>query len=177
MRALTRAEIRIVRCRAENLGEASQLVTDLGAILQQEKAARDHLTEAEKTVMAVQKLRRKRNRPRVLCLLWDDPLRALVDGTYAGDIIDLAGGENIIPSNGHASVVMDPAILRRDPEVILLPNHVFSEKDFDKILIEFGCSATLDGRVHLFSGRDLFWPGPRAVTALPLLSEIFYLGS
>ena len=69
-----------------------------------------------------------RPRVRVFCPIWYRPFMAAAGDTYAGDLIRLAGGENVFEShvrgNRYPQVELSE-VARADPEVILLPSEPY----------------------------------------------------
>jgi ABC-type hemin transport system substrate-binding protein len=107
--------------------------------------------------------------PTVLCPLWLDPPMAVGRGTYAADLLRLAGGSVVPEREGYPRFA--PAEV--DPDVVLLPSepHPFAREDLARLGLG-ACRAALEGRVHLVDGRQLFWYGPRAAAALGRLRGI-----
>ncbi|MEE9277066.1 MAG: helical backbone metal receptor, partial [Dehalococcoidia bacterium] len=97
--------------------------------------------------------------------------------TYAGDLLRLAGGENVFEQHRtgarYPQVTLDD-IIAADPELILLPDepYRFSERHRDEILTLRGLTAARDERVFLCDGRWLTWYGPRIGEALRGIAEL-----
>jgi iron complex transport system substrate-binding protein len=66
----------------------------MGRALAADQAARRVVDEIEQRVRRVQNVVVERSRPRVLYLIWTDPLIAAGAGTYLDDLLALAGGRN-----------------------------------------------------------------------------------
>lgn len=59
--------------------------------------------------------------PRVYIETWDSPLQAATEKSFIGQLVQLAGGKNVISdSSGRYPVVTDLQIITTNPEVILI---------------------------------------------------------
>ena len=64
------------------------------------------------------------DRRRVLYVLWDEPLQTAGSHTFVGQMITEAGGCNIFPdASQQYPRVSDEAVLSRNPDLILAPDH------------------------------------------------------
>ncbi|MCM1987908.1 MAG: ABC transporter substrate-binding protein [Methanococcoides sp.] len=57
-------------------------------------------------------------RPRVLYIVWDDPIYSAGKDTYPSDLITMAGGQNIIEANGWPTINLEN-IVSADPQIII----------------------------------------------------------
>jgi len=116
-------------------------------------------------------------RPKTIVLDWIDP--PFVSGHWMHDLIDLAGGEDIMGTRDTPSYTSDWDSLRAmRPDVLVFACCGFSEgrtrlelsrAGVDQILESFSAAGT---RVFVFDGNALFSrPGPRLVDSLELLAH------
>ena len=64
------------------------------------------------------------SRPKVLYVLWDDPLQTAGPGTFVGRMIAEAGGENVFGDAAQQYPrVSDEVVLQRQPDLIITPDH------------------------------------------------------
>ena len=118
-----------------------------------------------------------RPRVRVFCPIWRKPYMAVGGDTYAGDVIRMAGGDNVFESHprGNRYPQVDLAeIAAADPEVILLPDepYRFRTRHREEILALRSMTAAREGHVFLLDGRWLSWYGPRAAEGLAGLEAL-----
>src|SRR3989304_6148567 len=71
-------------------------------------------------VAAVERRVRGRVPPRVYVEIWDEPLQTAGAGTFIDDLVRRAGGRNLMADLHGWPQVAPEAVVRRDPEVILL---------------------------------------------------------
>jgi len=119
--------------------------------------------------------------PRVACIEWLNPLMAA--GNWVPQLVELAGGENLLGEAGKHSPMMSWEKLESlDPDVLVIMPCGFdiartqtemfnlTEKSTWKSL-----KAVREGRVYLVDGNQYFnRPGPRLVESLEILLEIFF---
>ena len=127
------------------------------------------------------KIRKGINRPRVLSIEWMDPLMAA--GHWVPEIIDLAGGEDLLGKAGQKAPYLDWSLLEKmNPDILLLMPCGF---DIDRINKEMGLftknpvwkqlKAVKNNRVYLTDGNQYFnRPGPRIIDSAEILAEIFH---
>ncbi len=118
-----------------------------------------------------------RPRVRVFCPIWYRPFMAVGGDTYAGDLIRLAGGENVFEShirgNRYPQVELSE-IARADPAVILLPSepYRFGRRHRRELTALQSITAARNQHVFLLDGRLLTWYGPRTEEGLAKIEEL-----
>jgi iron complex transport system substrate-binding protein len=116
-------------------------------------------------------------RPRVLYVLWGNPLIVPGRDTLITDLIQRAGGESVTGDEGAAypRLSLEEAVARR-PDLIVVAQH--GETSVDRRLAEWQHLAVLPavrhGRVHPIDGDLIHRPGPRIIDALRLLARMFH---
>ena len=118
-----------------------------------------------------------RRAPRVLYVLWGNPLIVPGRDTLISDLIRLAGGESV--SRGETAAYprfsAEEAVARR-PEVIVLAQH--GDATVDQRLREWEhltlLPAVRQGRVHQIDGDLTHRPGPRVIESLRRLARMFH---
>jgi iron complex transport system substrate-binding protein len=154
----------------------------LGDVLGAGREAADVVRSLEARAAAVRRKVRGRPRVRTLLLVWADPLIAVAPTTVVGDLLEMAGGENIIreravqyPRLGWEEVV------GRAPEVILVADH----RESDRAPREEALSnapwnrwpnipAVRAGRVVLLPADPLLRPGPRVADGLERVARAIH---
>ncbi|MDB6122148.1 MAG: periplasmic binding protein [Pedosphaera sp.] len=119
--------------------------------------------------------------PSVVCIEWIEPLMAA--GNWMPELVELAGGRNLIGEAGKHSPWMEwPALLEADPEVIVVIPCGFDIKrtrtEMTALIQKTEWSqlqAVKKKRVFLADGNQYFnRPGPRIVESLEILTEILH---
>jgi iron complex transport system substrate-binding protein len=113
---------------------------------------------------------RNLTRPRVFLQIGDIPIITAGKGSFADNLITLAGGENI--AGGEKEMYPRwsmEEILKRSPEIILISTHN-PKGDYRKVLQEWGrwkaIPAVKKGRIHLIDSDLIDRPSPRIVEGL-----------
>jgi ABC-type Fe3+-hydroxamate transport system substrate-binding protein len=142
----------------------------------------------------------RRDRPpmRVFVPIWMDPLMTVHGDTFISDQLDLLGAVNVFsdrrrryplaadlgraPEDASARtadrdtryprVTLDE-VRDRAPELVLLPDepHAFGEADAE-VFRSLAIPAASSGAIVFCSGRDLMWPGLRAIEGIARLGEL-----
>ena len=101
-----------------NLNEIIESVTHLGKILQKEKKASDIVNSLHKRIQNIQNSQNK-IKPKILAIEWIEPF--FTAGHWIPEMIELAGGINLISKTGEHSRRMDMIEVKNsDPDIIIL---------------------------------------------------------
>jgi iron complex transport system substrate-binding protein len=104
-------------------------------------------------------------RTRVLFVVYADPLHVAGHETFAGDIIDLCGGENAATVNGWPQYSME-ALLANPPDIVLHPDKSVPREQVVALFAKAGKQPlVLSVDENIFSR-----PGPRIVDAAAILN-------
>ncbi len=162
---------------AHHVGDVTALVTRLGGLTGREAAAATLGARLERRIDAVRRAVGPLRRPRVLYVLWPEPL--IVPGREAlvTELIRLAGGESITAADAdsYPRYSLEAAVAKA-PEVILLANHGAHTGPIDRErwqrLAEL--PAVRAGRLHQVDGNLLHRYGPRIVEGLEQLARAIH---
>ncbi len=145
---------------------AQALVDSLNARIQAVTSKTDTLTPEQ--------------RPRVLYVVWHDPIWTMGGNTFTDDLIRMAGGVNIFSNDFTESrVVSLESIIEKDPQVILVSGMATGgDLIYNNIMKESrlsGVSAMRNNRVYKISDADLTErPGPRIVDGLEEVAKLLH---
>lgn len=116
--------------------------------------------------------------PRVYAEISGTPLMTAGGGTFINELLARAGGRNVFSSSVQEYPVVDPeAVLKADPEVILLLHPDMSAPDVARRVGWGGINAVKHGRIYDQFDEDLlFRPGPRIVDGAVLLARLLHSG-
>lgn len=159
-----------IRSVADVLDQYGHLADVLGATHE----AAPRLDELRVALARARQRTRHRRIP-VLAFIWRDPWMVVGEHTYAGDLIEHCGAENLgrrLPGRYPRATL--ETFMRLQPEVILLPNepYAFSERDLSAFAPYDDVPAVRSKRILLCDGMTLTWPGLRAIQALQLLGKM-----
>jgi len=140
------------------------------------ETATSHLNEIKNRVV-------HKNKPRVVAIEWIDPL--MTGGNWMPELIEIAGGENLLSEAGKHSPWIDLNVIREaDPDILLILPCGYR---MEKTLSEMGALSRLRGwnqmravrnnRVYVLDGHHYFnRPGPRITDSASILAEVFHPG-
>ena len=147
---------------------------DIADMLREVGAATGHAAEGERLAAEIESAVRAgpaqfERRPKVLVVVGTDPLYCAGPGTFLGQMVALAGGENVLDAKlGDYPQLGDEAILRLAPDAILLPDSMGagSVESLQRRPGWSGLPAVKNGRVVTVPGDVVSRPGPRVLEGL-----------
>jgi iron complex transport system substrate-binding protein len=150
----------------------------VGQILGREKEAQEILSNMQARRQAVMELTRGFPRPRVFLQIGEAPIVTVGKGSFADDLIHLAGGENIAAVDGKMYPRLGlEEVLRRAPEVIIISS-MNPKGSYDKVLQEWARWKTIpavkNGRIHLIDSDLIDRPSPRIIDGLEEMARIIH---
>lgn len=168
--------IPVYSSRLEDVGTALGTITRIGALLGAEPRA-DSLRHAiEGRLDSLRAAASTAARPTVLYIVGGDPPYAPGPGTFVHELIGIAGGANVLadlPDGWHS--VAAEEIVRRDPDVIVIPVHGAEAGAAAELASRPGwrdLRAVREGRVHEVHGELFGRPGPRLGDAATALADL-----
>ncbi len=110
--------------------------------------------------------------------IWHEPLTTTTDETFIGELITLAGGNNIFGGlEGSYPNISAEEIRELDPDVILGPSSHSDQLTAAMIAARPGwddLSAVKSEAIYIVDGDIISRPGPRVVDALEQIAAAFY---
>jgi iron complex transport system substrate-binding protein len=173
---------RIISLQPNNLDEIfSDIKTVATALNVADKG--DTLTEElqERVDIIRHKLKFSESKPTVVCIEWLEPM--MLSGNWVPELINIAGGTNILTEPGkHSPYVQWEDLRLQNPEVIIIMPCGFSIertlREVDILLQLPGFNemkAVKNNRVYIADGNQYFnRPGPRIVDSIEILAEIIH---
>ena len=151
--------------RTDRLAEITGAMDRVGRLL--DAPRREEAVRALEAAVQAQRRTRAR-RPRVMFLVWTDPLYVGGRNTFTDDLLVLAGAENAVAVNGWPQYSLE-SLLAQPPELILYPRGAVTPQQI----------AALQARVPEMKAEivavdeDIFQrPGPRMADAARALNAI-----
>jgi iron complex transport system substrate-binding protein len=116
-------------------------------------------------------------RPKVMIELWDNPLIVFGKNSIGDEVIELAGGRNIMEGKIAYPQISLETLIEKQPDVIILAHmtkvqdplkEVKRRANWDKL------RAVREGNVYAIDADIIDRPGPRLTQAVELLHKILY---
>lgn len=156
--------------RTDRLRDIPQAVRALSSILGTEPEAQ--LRELEE--MLARPAPSPSKRPRVLMMLWPEPLYVAGRNTFVDDLIVMAGGENAVEVEGWPAYSLE-ALMISPPDVILYPKDAVAPETIARLPLEKrvwgSLAAVREGRVVAVRDDLVMRPGPRVVEGVEEIAE------
>jgi len=115
-------------------------------------------------------------KPKVFYVLWNDPLMSAGSGTFADDLMEMAGGINIASElEGHKSISLE-TVINKNPHVII------ASVGMDPVTLEYamneprlkGTVAVKNGDIYGINSDIVNRPGPRIIDALEEFARLIH---
>ncbi len=147
------------------------LVGKISGQYNQSQALVDNLNKRIDTINSKTRELKPDQRPRVLLLIWHDPLMAAGKGTLIDDLINISGGLNVASDINEFKAISLEVVIQRNPEVIIVPmsmgkgesplwNYINTEPRLKTV------NAVKYGRLYQIDGDIALRYGPRTVEGL-----------
>ena len=122
------------------------------------------------------RLRQHRSRPkapRLFVPIWKNPYMSVGSDTYAHDVLQTCGGENVCGGSTRYPLVTPEKVEEAQPDVVLLPDepYPFCAEDLEEFY-NLDIPAAREDRIFLVDGKLLTWYGPRMASSLAQLSAL-----
>jgi iron complex transport system substrate-binding protein len=165
----------VISLDPSTLGEVLADVPRLAAAAGADEAGERLADEAAERLAAVERAVEGATRPRVAALEWLDPL--YIGGHWVPQMIELAGGEDLLGHSGEKSRTADWSELEAvAPEVIVsMPCGYYAEHAAVETMKQRERLAALGARVVAVDAAAYFSrPGPRLVEGVELLGHLLH---
>ena len=176
-RQLTRLGLPVYLMGADRIAEVKDVVRRLGALTGRDAAAAPLVDHIDRRVAAVRDAVKAYGRPRVLYVLWPDPLIVPGRSALVTELIDIAGGESITAADAEAYPRYSlEAAVAKAPEVIVLANHGSRSGPIalDRWKRLTSLPAIKSGRIHSVDGNLMHRYGPRVLDGLEQLARAIH---
>ena len=174
---LTRLEVPVYLVAAHRVADVTGLIVRMGGLTGRQAAAESLVARLEARIESVKKAVLTRGRPRVLYVLWPEPLIVPGRNTIVTELIQLAGGQSLTADDTDAwpRYSLEAAVAKR-PEVILLANHGAGTGAIaaDKWRRLTELPAVKTGRLRSVDGDLMHRYGPRVVDGLEQLARAIH---
>ena len=162
----------------KNFNDILRSVAHIGQVVNRDREARGIIEEMRKRSQRVIELTKDLPRPKVFIQIGDAPIVTVGKGSFADDLIRLAGGENIAGKEKEVYPRFGmEEILKRSPEVIVISS-MNPKGDYQKTLQEWTRWKTIpavkNGRIHLIDSDLLDRPSPRIIDGLEELARVLH---
>ena len=177
---LRRLGIPVYVVHARRVGEMYELITRVGELTGRQDAVAPLVTDIRRRIDAVRDRVGARPKPRVLYVLWPDPLLVPGRDSHLTEMIELAGGHSITAEEPVSYVRFSvEAAVARAPEVIVLADHSSGASTAGRAAPEkwqalTSVPAIRAGRLYSVDLSILHRYGPRVPEGLEILARLIH---
>lgn len=159
--------VEIIKVSPQSVDGLCRDILMLGNIFEKADQAAGIVNDIKDRISKITR-RTEKSKPRVFVQLFNDPL--ITGSAFIGDVIELAGGENIAwDVKSDAGLFTYEVLIDRDPDIIIGVGFLDSSGVLESI------NAMKNVRVYNDLDPDiLLRPGPRTIDAIEELNRIFY---
>ena len=174
---LQRLGIPVFTVSPHRLSDVMAVIAQLGELTGRPEAVGPLVDSLKRRIQAVERAVRPYPRPKVLYVLWPEPLIVPGREGLVTELIELAGGASVTARETDAYPRFSlEAVAARAPEVIILARHgadgtPFSRAPWERLTT---LPAVRAGRIHSVDGTYLHRYGPRVVDGLELLARVIH---
>jgi len=172
---------KIVSLEPRGLADILDTILLVGDLTGAAERARAVVAQLRERLERVRALTAGRDRPRVVCVEWLDPI--YIGGHWVPEMVELAGGQDVLGRAGQPSYVAAWAqVVEAQPDVVVLMPCGFdvarTRREVALLTSRAGWTqlpAVRSGRVYLTDATAYFnRPGPRIVTGLEILASLLH---
>jgi len=162
----------------KNFDDILQSIIHIGQVVNRDREARGIIEGMKRRSQRVIELTKNLPRPKVFVQIGEAPIVTVGKGSFADDLLRLAGGENIAGKEKEVYPRFGmEEILKRSPEVIVISS-MNPKGDYQKILQEWTRWKTIpavkNGRIYLIDSDLLDRPSPRIIDGLEELARVLH---
>lgn len=174
---LTQIGVPVYAIHAQRIAEVLDVTARIGELTGRQAAVGPLAERFERRLRAVADAVRPYRRPRVLYVMWPDPLLVPARDAIVTELIALAGGDSITAAErGDYPRFSIEAAVARAPEVILLARHgtgtgPMARDKWDRLT---SLPAVKAGRIHAVDGNLLHRYGPRLLDGVEGLARTIH---
>lgn len=164
----------------DSISDILQSITDLGQMLGKEEQAQKLTGHIKNNLDQINEKNKNSNKKSVLLVVGRNPgsledIYVIGTNNYINELIELAGGENIIKNERNALKITKESIFSLNPEVIIEINHLKSDREAQILEIWKSLKqvdAVKNNQVYVLSSKVLLHPSQRIVEGAQILVDI-----
>lgn len=166
----------------DSISDILQSITDLGQMLGKEEQAHKLTGHITTNLDQVNEKNKNSFKKSVLLVVGRNPgsledIYVIGTNNYINELIELAGGENIIKNERNALKITKESIFSLNPDVIIEINHLKSDREAQILEIWKSLKqvdAVKNDQVYVLSSKVLLHPSQRIVEGAQILTDILH---
>jgi iron complex transport system substrate-binding protein len=172
---LEKLGLKVVQLNPESIAGVERCIEVIGGIAGIEAVAAELIEGVRDSVAQMNRLTSQiQKRRRVFLEIDANPLVSASPGSFLGELVRLAGGENVVGSGSGYPVVNPEQVIEWDPEVIIIASPAVSLEQVRGRVGWEQVSAVKQGRICRVDPSLISRPGPRGVQGAAELHRLIY---
>ena len=169
----------VIAFNPKNISDVMRDIEILGRVTGCEENASKLIEMMKNKIAEVEKAVANASKPKVVHILWHDPIWISGNNTFIDELIRLAGGKNAFSDMDGWKIVSVEDILERNPDVIIV-NSGTGMGGSEHVLYEWAISelkdisAVKNGRVYIINADIISRPSYRLVYALEEIARFLH---
>jgi iron complex transport system substrate-binding protein len=151
-------------------------IQKIGEVVGRPEQARELIVTMRRRMDSVSERVKNLPRPRILYVVWIDPLIVAGRATIIDDLIRMAGGENTVRASGFPPYGLEQVVAHPPDMILLGADHPGSEDGtlLRRLPAWKEMRAVREGAVRLVDTNIMHRPGPRIAEAAEMLARLFH---
>lgn len=170
LQPLKQLPVPVVALQTPTVAAIEQHLLALGQLTSHQQQAQQQIQTIKSALKALKTWPQKQ-RKKVFYLVWDQPLMTSSNSSFIGDVLRLAGAENIVGAQQapflHYSL---ETLLKKNPDVLILPRSVAARVNLERPPYN-RLKAWKQKRVLIIEDDLISRPGPRVVQAITQINH------
>ena len=166
----------------DSVADIIDTINFLGRLLDREEKAKEVAGRVEASLAAVKKRMENLPRKKVLLVVGRNPgtledIYVIGQNNYINELIEIAGGENVVTNERFSLKLTREAILTLDPDVIIEVNHEQPDKEEDIVEIWRGlpeARAVRNGEVYILPTTVVLHPSQTIAEGVKVLAGVLH---
>ena len=175
--------LKVIIFEPKTVEETLKTISVIGDILNAKAKAEEILNDFNKRLTVISSRVKDiplEKRPKVFIGSMYEPIYSPGKGTFLDELIKIAGGRNIITTNGWSKISPE-FVVKANPDIVVIPVGVMSMTNIDEAKKKLSqkevyknLKATKEGKIFFIDENLVFRPGPRLIEGIEKLYSFFY---
>jgi len=161
---------------SESLRDVRAMLVGLGRRAHRTEQAARVLARIDRDLAEIARAVRGRPRPRVLFVIGRHPLAVAGPSSFAGELVELAGGVNVVRRGGAYPTLGLERVLELAPDVVIESGHGETGPAIDWTRLAT-VPAVRDHRIERVDDVRIIRPGPRIAGGVAALARVLHPGT
>lgn len=157
-----------------NIQEVMDSIAYIGLLTGTKEKASSIIRDMNRRLIDVKERARNKPTPSIYLMIGYKPLVTAGGGTFISDIIDRAGGRNIVQNKSEYPQMNFEELYRLNPDYIIIPKGALTEAELQNDQKLSRLPAVYNGKILWMDPDILTRPGPRIIDAIEIISGYIY---